>query len=167
MKKNIKKLFALLLGLLLLQGMNAQKLVVPAIPGEIEKTEYANYTQDAMKCINWLKNNSPNHAQRKDASAFVVWWLSGTPDVKITLNADAIQFEDGNLLILCLCGWAEYVVKNKDDDAVNGCMAGVETVLDYYEKYKSLIPKDKGAEKLLKMRNKGTLKAFVEKSMNL
>ena len=76
MKKNIKKLFALLLGLLLLQGMNAQKLVVPAIPGEIEKTEYANYTQDAMKCINWLKNNSPNHAQRKDASAFVVWWLS-------------------------------------------------------------------------------------------
>ena len=42
-------------------------------------------------------------------------------------------------------------------------------VMNYYnyEKYKSLIPKDKGAEKLLKMRNKGTLKAFVEKSTNL
>ena len=166
MKTVVKNLSVMALCLLFLQGVNAQKFVVPAIPGDIEKTEYANYDQDAMNCINWLKTNSPNHTQRKEVASFVIWWLTGTPDVQITLNADAIKFENGNLLILCLAGWAEHAVQNKDDNAVNGCVAGVETALNYYEMYKSLLSKDKGAEKLLKMRNKGTLKSFIEKAMN-
>jgi hypothetical protein len=166
MKTILKNLSAMALCLLLFQGVNAQKFVVPEIPGNIEQDEYSNYNQDAMNCINWLKNNSPKHVQRKDVASYVIWWLTGTPDVHITLNADAIKFDDGNLLVLCLCGWAEHAGQNKDDDAVNGCMAGVETALNYYEKYKSLLSKDKGAEKLLKMRNKGTLKSFIEKAMN-
>jgi len=48
---------------------------------------------------------------------------------------------------------------------VEGCYAGVETALNYYEQYKKMLPKDKGAEQLLKMKNKGTLKAYIEKAM--
>ena len=151
--------------LLFVQGMNAQKLVVPAIPGNIDKTEYAQYTQDVMNCISWMKSHSPSDSQQKDVATFVLWWLSGSPDVHITLNSEVVKFEDGTLLLLLLGGWAEYAIQSKDDDQVEGCYAGVETALNYYEQYRKSLPKDKGAEKLLKMRKKGVLKEYIAKGM--
>ena len=44
----MKKISVIIFSLLLWQGVNAQKFIVPEIPGDIEKSEYANYTQDAM-----------------------------------------------------------------------------------------------------------------------
>jgi len=161
----MKKLAVITLCLLLMQGVSAQKFVVPTIPGDIEKSEYAKYTQDAMNCIDWLKTHSPSDSKRKDVATYALWWLTGTPDVHMVLNIDVVKFEDGNLLLLFLGGWAQYAIQNKDDDQVEGCYAGVETALNYYEQYKKLLPKDKGAEQLLKMKNKGTLKAYIEKGI--
>lgn len=161
----MKKISVIIFSLLLWQGVNAQKFIVPEIPGNIEKSEYANYTQDAMNCIDWLKTHSPNDAQRRDVSAFALWWLTGTPDVHMVINSNVMTFEDANLLLLFLGGWAQYTIENKDDDQAEGCFAGVNTVLDYYVKYKKSLPKDKGAEQFLKMRDKGTLKAYLTKAM--
>ena len=161
----MKKFAVFTLCLLLMQGVSAQKFVVPAIPGDIEKSEYAQYTQDAMNCIDWLKTHSPSDSKRKDVSAFALWWLTGTPDVHMVLNTDVVKFEDVNMLLLFLGGWAQYAIQNKDDDQVEGCYAGVETAINYYEQYKKSLPKDKGAEQLLKMKNKGTLKEYIAKSM--
>jgi hypothetical protein len=41
----------------------------------------------------------------------------------------------------------------------------VTTALNYYVKYKKELGKDKGAEKLLKMREKGTLRSYLADSM--
>lgn len=161
----MKKISVIIFSLLLWQGVNAQKFIVPEIPGNIEKSEYANYTQDAMNCIDWLKTHSPNDAQRRDVSAFALWWLTGTPDVHMVINSNVMTFEDANLLLLFLGGWAQYTIENKDDDQAEGCFAGMNTVLDYYVKYKKSLPKDKGAEQFLKMRDKGTLKAYLTKAM--
>ena len=161
----MKKLAFITFCLLLMQGVSAQKFVVPAIPGDIEKSEYAQYTQDAMKCIDWLKTHSPSDSKRKDVASFALWWLTGTPDVHMVLNTNVVKFEDGNLLLLFLGGWAQYAIQNEDDDQVEGCYAGIETALNYYEQYKKSLPKDKGAEQLLKMKNKGTLKDFIAKGL--
>ena len=161
----MKKFAFITLCLLIMQSVNAQKFVVPAIPGDIEKTEYAQYTQDAMNCIDWLKTHSPSDSKRKEVASFVLWWLMGTPDVHLVLNADVVKFENGDLLILFLGGWAEYAIQNNDEDMVRGCCAGVETALNYYEQYKNKLSKDKGAERLLKMKNKGTVKDYISKGM--
>ena len=161
----MKKITVFLLSLLLMQGVSAQKFVVPEIPGDIDKTEYAKYTQDAMKCIDWLKTHSPSDPQRKDVATYALWWLTGTPDVHMTLYADVLKFQDGNLLLLLLGGWAEYAIQNNDADQLNGCKAGVNTALDYYVKYKKILGKDKGAEQFLKMRDKGKLDAYLAKAM--
>ncbi|MBR4786599.1 MAG: hypothetical protein IK013_01770, partial [Bacteroidales bacterium] len=150
----MKKLAVITLCLLLVQGVSAQKFVVPTIPGDIEKSEYAQYTQDAMNCIDWLKTHSPNEAQRKAVSSYAFWWLSGTPDVSMSLYVDVL-FENSDLLLLLLGGWAEYAIQNNDEDQVNGCVAGVETAINYYVKYKDQLPKDKVAEKFLKLKKKG------------
>lgn len=161
----MKKFAFITLCLLLMQGVSAQKFVVPAIPGDIEKSEYAQYTQDAMSCIDWLKTHSPSDSKRKDVASYAMWWLTGTPDVHMELNTNVVKFEDGNLLILFLGGWAQYAIQNEDNDKVEGCYAGIETALNYYEQYKNSLPKDKGAEQLLKMKNKGTLKDFIAKGL--
>ena len=163
----MKKIAVIIFGLLLAQGVSAQDITftVPEIPGEIEKSEYAKYTIPAMDCIEWLENHSPNDPHRKKVSEFAVWWLLGTPDVRIELNAAAANFENKNLLILLLGGWAQYAIQYKSDDQLDGCLAGVITALNYYEKYKKELGKDKGAEKLLKMREKGTLKSYLEELM--
>lgn len=161
----MKKFAFITFCLLLMQGMSAQKFVVPAIPGDIEKSEYAQYTQDAMKCIDWLKTHSPSDSKRKDVASFALWWLTGTPDVQMVLNTDVVKFEDGNLLLMFLGGWAQYAIQKEDDNQVEGCYAGIEAALNYYEQYKKSLPKDKGAEQLLKMKNKGTLKDFIAKGL--
>ena len=60
----MKKIAVIIFSLLLMQGVSAQKFVVPEIPGDIEKSEYTNYTQDAMNCIDWLKTHSPSDSGR-------------------------------------------------------------------------------------------------------
>ena len=145
----MKKFAVMTLCLLLMQGVSAQKFVVPTVPGDID----------------WLKTHSPSDPKRKDVSAFTLWWISGTPDVHMVLNTNVVKFEDVNLLLLFLGGWAQYAVQNNDDDQVKGCYAGMETALDYYEQYRKQLPKDKGAEQYLKMRKKGTLKEYIEKGM--
>jgi len=163
----MKKIAVIIFGLLLVQGVRAQTITftVPEIPGDIEKTEYAKYTQPAMECIEWLKVHSPNDVQRKKVSDFALWWLFGTPDVRIELNAAVANIENRDLLILLLGGWAQYAIQSKDDSQLEGCYAGVNTALNYYVKYKKVLGKDKGAEKFLKMREKGTLKSYLAKSM--
>ena len=98
-------------------------------------------------------------------SEFAVWWLVGTPDVRIEINAAAAEFENRNLLILLLGGWAQYAIQYKSDDQLDGCLAGMNTALNYYVKYKKELGRDKGAEKFLKMREKGTLKSYLEELM--
>ena len=63
----MKKIAVILFSLFLAQGVSAQNITftVPEIPGEIEKSEYANYTLPAMDCIEWLKTHSPNDPHRK------------------------------------------------------------------------------------------------------
>ena len=163
----MKKIAVIIFSLFLAQGVSAQSITftVPTIPGEIEKSEYANYTLPAMDCIEWLKTHSPNDPRRKEVSEFAVWWLLGTPDVRIELNTAAAEFENRNLLILLLGGWAQYAIQYKSDDQLEGCLAGVTTALNYYVKYKKELGRDKGAEKFLKMREKGTLKSYIEELM--
>lgn len=161
----MKKFAVITLCLLLMQGVSAQKFVVPTIPGDIEKSEYAQYTQDAMNCIDWLKTHSPSDSKRKDVSAFTLWWITGTPDVRLELYAGVAEFENPNLLLLLLGGWAQYAIQNKNNDQLEGCLAGMDTALNYYEQYKKELPKDKGAEKYLKMRKKGTLKTYIANTM--
>ena len=158
----MKKLFAITLCLLLSQMVWAQKFSVPEIPGDIAKSEYVNYEKDFIRCMDWLESHAPSASQRKDVNSFVVWWLSGTPDVHIEISSDVVNFQNGDLLILYIGGWAKYCINHPDATDVDGSMAGIETVIDYYLKYKDSIGKNKGVEDLIKMKNKGTLRQHVE-----
>ena len=161
----MKRFFVIALCLLFSQTMWAQKFSVPAIPDEIEDSEYVNYQKDFIRCVDWLESHSPSANQRKDVNAVVLWWLSGTPDVHIEMNADVANFNNADLILLYLGGWAKHSINNPDASALDGNMTGFETVINYYLKYKDSLGKNKCVEDLIKMKNKGTLRQYVENSM--
>lgn len=158
----MKKLFVIALCLLFSQMAWAQKFSVPDIPEKIEKSEYVNYEKDFLRCMDWLESHSPSATQRKDVNSFVLWWLSGTPDVHIEVSTDVANFQNGDLLLLYIGGWAKHSINNPDASDVDGSMAGFETVINYYQKYKDSIGKNKGVEDIIKMKNKGTLRQHIE-----
>ena len=158
----MKKLFVIALCLLFSQVAWAQKFSVPNIPEKIEKSEYVNYEKDFLRCMDWLESHSPSATQRKDVNSFVLWWLSDTPDVHIEVSTDVANFQNGDLLLLYIGGWAKHSINNPDASDVDGSMAGFETVINYYQKYKDSIGKNKGVEDIIKMKNKGALRQHIE-----
>ena len=63
-----------------------------------------------------------------------------------------------------LGGWAAYFAMSGDNDSVNGHIAGIDAVIECYDKYPKSLKKDK--KKILafkKMQEEGTLRQYVIK----
>lgn len=140
----------------------SQKFVVPEIHEGIEESAYANYEQELLSCQDWLETHAPTASLRKSVNSYVVWWASGTPDFKMTINANIVKFKDGNLLVLFLGGWAKKAIQSKYElSTADGTLAGLRTVIAFYNTYKNELQRDKEVEKFAKMDSKGTLEEYV------
>ena len=162
----MKKLFVIAISLIFSQAIWAQKFIVPTIPGEIEKSEYANYAQDFISCVDWLESHSTTATQRKEVNSYTLWWMAGSPDVNIKVTPDLADFNNGDLLILYMGSWSRHIINNPKASNVDGCMAGTETIINYYLKHKDSLGKNKCIENLVKLEKKGSLRQFVENSLS-
>lgn len=157
--------------LAILSGMTfcsmAQKFEVPENI-QLEKAEdYALYEEDVKNCIDWLLKTpvQKQSAKRKEASAFLLMWLSGSPNVTIEINADVLPFMESSpdMLIIFLGGWTQAALNSDEKlSMVDGNVAGIEAVLDFYTKNKGQLGKDKSIEKLIKIQQKNELQAHIE-----
>jgi len=150
-------------------GLFAQDFEVPR-NYKLEKPEdYARYEQDVLKGYEWLMN-TPHHQQadkRKSVNAFLLTWMSGSPDVHLEIQPAIVTFVETSpdLLMMFLGGWTKYALESRDfDNKVAGSLAGIESVIAYYSKNKGSMAKDKNVEKYLKMKSKGKLKDYIEKN---
>jgi len=132
--------------------------------------DYAKYENDIIKFIDWLRetpiNNEPD--KRKEANAFLLKWMTGSPYVRLEINSDVVTFigSSPELLMVFLGGWTKYVIVSKDfDNKLEGNLAGIEAVIYFYNKNKKFLPKDKDIEKYIKKQKKGKLKSFLEQNV--
>lgn len=127
--------------------------------------DYPQYEKDVIATTRWLAKTRPGSKpiMEKNAAKFLLQWLTGAPNVTITLNPKTAPFmECGSCLLVFMGGWATYVIESGDNqNQVKGTMAGLELVMSHYETYKDSIGKQKGIEKLIKKRDKGTLEEWV------
>ncbi|MDH5597732.1 MAG: hypothetical protein OEY34_01330 [Cyclobacteriaceae bacterium] len=130
--------------------------------------DYDIYEKEVIKCVNWLSNTPINEQKdkRKEANAFLIQWIFGSSKIHIEIKQEIVTFSDSpDLLMIFMGGWTKYSLETKNfDDKIKGTMAGIELVIDLYTKNKGLISKNKGAEKYIKMKEKGTLLEYVEKN---
>jgi hypothetical protein len=150
-------------------GLFSQGFEVPKNYKLDNAKDYAQYQDDVVKCFDWLMKTPLNEQTEKrgEANAFLLKWLSGSPDLSIDIKPDIVTFmgTSPDLLMIFMGGWAKYSLESKDfSNKIAGSKAGIEAVIEFYTKNRDLMSKDKNVEKYIKMKDKGTLKAYIEKN---
>ncbi len=150
-------------------GLFSQDFEVPKDYKLVKVEDYAPYEQDVINCVDWLMITplNENAAKRKEANAFLLKWLTGSPNVHLDIKSEIVTFmsTSPDLLMIFMGGWAKYSLETKDfNNKVEGSLAGIESVIEFYKKNRELMPKDKNVEKYIKMKEKGTLKEYIEKN---
>lgn len=162
------KTLTILILVLFALGAVAQEFNVPQDVKLEKAADYDLYESDVIAAVDWLAA-TPIDAQpdkRKQVNAFLMKWISGSPKVRIEIKPNIVNFlEDADLLMIFIGGWTKYNLQSKKlDDNINGTKAGIEAVIDLYQMNRSKMSKNKGVEKYIKMKEKGTLQEYIEKN---
>lgn len=167
--KNIKQIFIITLLLAFAQTLFAQDFQVPKNPVLKKKEDFAKYEKDVIACSNWLENTPLDKevSKRKDASAFLLTWVSGAPNVTIEINQKIVNFTEKNpdLLMIFIGAWTRFALENPDaaKDMTKGNLAGLRGVIKFYQaNLEKGIKKDKNVENLVKLEKEGKLEAWVK-----
>lgn len=134
------------------------------------KEDHLNFEDNILEYISWLENNSLKHKKRKKINAVFLKWIIGTPTVSISLPKYVRDYTKRNegFLVLFMTGYSKYVL-NKPGEKSNvlaGNLAGVHSFLDFYERGRKGVKKDKEVERLLKIREAGQLEEFIISKLN-
>ena len=142
---------------------------VPKIPDVDWATEQnvSQYENNILQCATWLQQTPMTTMKntRKDINNFVSQWSSANTAFRVHLFSDIVKFEEGDLLISFIAGWCEYAIKTRDYDKLNCAMAGIDVALLIYANNKTTLRKNKQAEKLQKLKNKGKLREKISKHL--
>lgn len=129
------------------------------------KEDYPKYEQDIIKATDWLINqpSNENRGKRKEVSKFVLGWVMGSPSVSIVISDLADFSSSPDYLIIFMGAWSSENIKNRNyDDQLAGNLAGIEAVIQYYEKNQKRLGKDKRIKKYIKLKKREKLKEFVQ-----
>lgn len=164
----MKKLFLATFLFLLFAGYHAsaQTYEVPKDYVLKAKEDYSKYEDDVIKTVDWLQKTSWSEQtdKRKEANGFLVAWLTGSPDVSISVGSPLVKLTSKNpeLMISFMGGYARYAIQHKGDfnqDAANA--AGLKQLMDKYANEPSH-KKDNAIEKLIKINQDGKLNDWIK-----
>lgn len=142
---------------------------------KLEKAEdYAKYNSDVLACIDWLETTPQTikPAARKEANAFLLMWLTGSPDVSVELNADMLPFlgseDHAELMLTFMGGWTRYALTDKDGgkDKLQGNLAGLRSIIKVYKDVGG-VKKHKDIDKLVKLEKDGKLEGWVKEHLKM
>ena len=149
-------------------SLYGQEYIVPKNVKFENKEDYAASEPQVKETIDWMLVTSlgkePN--KRTEANAFLMMWLTGTPNVSINVNTDLLPFvkKSPELLMPFIAGCVRYSLDNnysKDDVQIN--KAGIETIVAFYRNNRGYLKKDDSIEKYEKLMGKGKLEEDISK----
>lgn len=165
----MKQIFFAILFFLVGAPMFSQTFEVPANLNLNSVEDYDNYEEDVIAGVNWILSTplSDQKEKRIEVNGFLLKWISGSSKVHVEVKPEIVTFMSSSpdLLLVFLGGWTKYCLESGDSDSkANGSLAGIESVIEFYKKNKEYMNKDKNVEKFIKMKDKGTLKDYVDKN---
>lgn len=166
----MKKTLAILLFTFSMTLLKAQEFEVPKNCVLNKPEDYVKYENDVIKGCNWIMTTPIKEQtdKRKDVNAFLLKWISGSPNVSIEITEKIVTFGKLNpdLLMIFMAGWTKYAIENKDyTNKLKGNLSGIESVIEFYQKNSNDLKKDSNVEKYIKMKEKGTLEDYVKKNI--
>lgn len=166
----MKTLSLLFLSCFVTMGIFAQDFTVPKDYKFVTKEDYKPYEPQIKEAISWAlgKTLSADPKKRTEVNKFFMDWLSGTPDVSVAIDPRVLTFIEKNqeLLMPFMMGWVRYSLENNySSDFIKCNKAAIEAVVDFYNKNRGFLKKDKEVEKYDKLVSKGKLEEELTKRM--
>jgi len=129
------------------------------------KEDYAKYEAEVINTVDWLQQTSWDDDQdkRKEANAFLMAWITGSPNVTITIGSPLMKLVNKNpdLLMTFMGGYTKYCLQHRDTlDAHAANVAGLKALLSKYQTEKNH-KKDSAVEKLIKVDQDGKLEEWA------
>lgn len=129
-------------------------------------SDYAQLEGDILKCADWLINSpfDPEKTDKRNAATkFMLEWLGGNAHIYVQFypGLTDFQYTAHNLISVYIAGWTRYALENKDYNRVKCATAATYSVIDFYERNKKDIGKNKNVEALIKKKAKGKLDEYI------
>jgi hypothetical protein len=143
----------------------AQEYQVPQNYTLKDKGDYAKYEQDVINTVDWLQQTSWDDQpdRRKEANAFLIAWITGSPNVSISVGTPLVKLTKKNpeLMITFMGAYTKYCLQHKDAQNVNAAnVAGLKALIAKYQMEKN--HKHEGAvEDLIKIDANGKLEEWA------
>ena len=122
--------------------------------------ECHRHTDDFLKATDYLLSSAVDDPGHKEAAAFVLKWLTNSPDVTIHWidgNAQA-KFKNADaLLLVYMAAYAKYALNTNDSDESNRNLAGFHEALAYYKNPAFHATRTKRLDKLVQLQAEGRL----------
>jgi hypothetical protein len=149
----------------------SQEYSVPVNYQLNSKDDYVKYEPNIVEAANWLVNTPLNEQKdkRKEVSAFVVQWTSGSPTVNIEITPVIMDFEKKNegMLVIWMASSSKYVIENNHTTDVRAKQkAALHDMIKVYQSGKG-IKKDKKMEALIKSDTEGNLDKWLEENLKM
>ena len=169
MKKLILFIFFCLVSLSAFTQTNTPKFTVSEQYSFKDSVDYDTYEPQIIEAIDWYlwRSMAFDANKRKETSSFFIQWLIGSPKVSVEINPDIVNFSTTNppLMIPFMMGWTKHSLESKSKDKLQGNMEGIKTTVEYYNKNKGFLKKDKNIEDYEKMINKNKLEDYIKKQL--
>jgi hypothetical protein len=102
-----------------------------------QRLNYDGYQSYVIPCIEWLQSTplTADMTERRRVDNFIMYWLQKNSEVVVTMPDYLVKFQSINaeFYFLYTGGWIKYALQTKDTSRVNCFLAGVNSMLDYYE----------------------------------
>lgn len=169
----MKRILFVLLSCGMLVSITAKSQTVFNMPQNIvltTKEDYVNYENDIINAAKWLEETPLNSEieKRKEITAFVVTWISGSPNVSVMIHSNLTKLYGKNLPLLgiYLASYARHFLENKETATTfSGNKAALISMMTVYKKGIN-IEKNKEMEKLIKLSNSNKLDAYVKTKLS-
>jgi hypothetical protein len=151
--------------------LNAQSkpFELPANYPPTEKSEYIKFKADFLNGIKWLEETPFNEQgkSRKKANAFIVEYLTNSPDISVAIDGTALKVADKNsdLLVIYMGGYARLAFESQKgkQDQTQCVTAALKSIIKYYKaNIDKGLKKDKNILKLIAADEQGELEKWIK-----
>ena len=117
---------------------HAQAFEVPQNYSLNTAEDFTRYEPDIVNCAGWLEGTPVKQEteKRKDASRFLLTWLTGSPDITMEIQpyVGDITRNNPELIGAYMGGWARYAIQHKSDyDKIQAHLEAVKSALKLYK----------------------------------
>ena len=145
---------------------SGQGIMIPTNPELNTKEDYAKYESTIVDAAKWLEGTDLDKEEdlRKHVGAFVFKWLSGSPDIHVSLAEPLLKLtgKNSHLLMIYMASASRNLIENKTSpSSFNAVKAGLTSMMSVYKK-NIAIKKNKDMDKLIKITEEGKLDEFIK-----